>query len=218
MQLVIFDLDNTLIDRTVPFLRWATHFVSTHSLEPEELEWLISADGDGFVPRLRFMSAVRDRYGIHEPLEVLLRDYRDQIVALMDLDPEVPASLTRLRLAGWRVAVATNGSTAQQSAKIRRTGLDAHIDALAISEEVGAAKPDRRVFQVAAQRCGARLEDGGWMIGDCPERDVAGGQRVGLRTMWMRRGRTWDPTTPQPDVILDRVIEASAVLTVSERG
>jgi putative hydrolase of the HAD superfamily len=66
------------------------------------------------------------------------------------------------------VAIATNGNTAQQTAKIRRTGLDAHIDALAISEEVGASKPDARMFQVAARRCGSRLDGDGWMVGDCP--------------------------------------------------
>src|SRR4029453_8845951 len=131
---------------------------STRALDEREVEWLATADGDGFVPRLGFMSAVRERYGLHDPLDVLLSSYQDQIVALVDLDPQVPAALDRLRKAGWQVAVGTNGSTAQQSAKIRRTGLDAHIDALAISEEVGVAKPDHRVFQVAARRCGARLE------------------------------------------------------------
>jgi putative hydrolase of the HAD superfamily len=215
VPLVIFDLDNTLIDREVPLWRWAAQFVAEYALEPGEVQWLVSADGDGFVPRPRFLSAVRERYGLDEPLDVLLDSFRDQIVALVDLDPQVPLVLDRLRREGWRVAIATNGSTAQQSAKIQRTGLDSHIDALAISEEVGFAKPDPRMFQVAAQRCGTRLEDGGWMVGDCPARDVAGGQNVGLRTIWMRRGRTWDPDARAPDAIVDEVAGAVAVLTSS---
>nr|WP_240943223.1 HAD family hydrolase [Planosporangium thailandense] len=212
--MVIFDLDNTLLDREVPFRRWATQFVAEHGLAPGEVQWLVNADGDGFVPRPRFLTAVRERYGLDEPLDVLVTSFREQIVALVELDPQVPLALDRLRREGWRVAIATNGNTAQQSAKIRRTGLESHIDALAISEEVGVAKPDPRMFQVAAQRCEARLEDGGWMVGDCPVRDVAGGRDVGLRTIWMRRGRTWDSIIHAPDAIVDDVTAAVAALTI----
>jgi HAD superfamily hydrolase (TIGR01549 family) len=210
--LVIFDLDNTLIDRTVPLRRWAAHFVTRHGLDPSELTWLINADGDGYVPRERFLTAVRDRYGLDEPVDTLLNSFRDEIVALVDIDPRVPAALARLRHGGWRIAIATNGTVAQQLAKIRRTGLDAHVDAIAVSEEVGFAKPDRRMFHAAAQRCGHRLDDGGWMVGDCPVRDIAGGRQVGLRTIWLHRGRAWDPASPVPEAIVDEVSDTPPVL------
>lgn len=86
--------------------------------------------------------------------------------------------------AGWRIAIATNGETGQQWAKIRNTGLDGHVDTVAVSQEVGVAKPDRRMFDVAAERCGVRLSDGGWMVGDCALRDISGGRAMGLR--WLR--------------------------------
>jgi putative hydrolase of the HAD superfamily len=208
VPLVIFDLDNTLIDRSGAFSRWAVRFAGEHGLEPREADWLEAADGDGFTPREEFLSAVRDRYGI----VVSLDDFREQIVALVEPDPAVPPVLDALHTAGWRVAIATNGTTAQQMAKIRRTGLDANVDAIAVSEEVGVAKPDPRMFEAAARRCGARLADGGWMIGDCATRDIAGGQGVGLRTIWMRRGRTWDPSIPPPDAAVDELPATLAVL------
>jgi putative hydrolase of the HAD superfamily len=40
MPLVLFDLDNTLIDRAASFRRWATHFAEVHSLGPEDVAWL----------------------------------------------------------------------------------------------------------------------------------------------------------------------------------
>jgi putative hydrolase of the HAD superfamily len=201
MPLVIFDLDNTLIDREAAFLRWAEQFVTGRGLGVEEVQWLVDADGDGFVPRAQFVSAVRERYGLDEPP-----------------DPRVPAALDRLRDDGWAVAIATNGSTRQQSAKIRKTGLDAHVDAIAISEEVGVAKPDRRIFHAAAQRSGCRLEEGGWMVGDCPARDVAGGRQVGLRTIWLHRGRAWDSATPAPEAVVGHVSESVAVLARAANG
>jgi putative hydrolase of the HAD superfamily len=151
VSLVIFDLDNTLIDREASFRRWARRFVARRGLDPAEVRWLVEADGDGFVPRARFLSAARERYGLDTPVDALLGSYQEEIVALVELDPQVPAALDRLRRDGWRVAIASNGSTRQQSAKIHRTGLDAHVDAIAISEEVGATKPDRCMFDVAAQ-------------------------------------------------------------------
>jgi FMN phosphatase YigB (HAD superfamily) len=95
---------------------------------------------------------------------------------------------------------------------MRRTGLDAYVDAVAISEEVGGGKPDRRILEVAAERGGARLADGGWMIGDYAGADVLVGQRAGLRTIWIRRGREWAPADPPPDAIVDDVPAAVTIL------
>ena len=212
MPLAIFDLDNTLIDRDSSFRRWTAEMVARHDLDPSEVQWLVTADGNGFVPRPAFMSAVRDRYGLDDSLDTLLDQYRQRIVALVEPDPRVPAALDRLRADGWRVAIATNGATAQQWAKIRSTGLDAYVDAVAVSEEVGATKPDPRIFEVAAQRCGAHLADGGWMVGDCPTRDIIGAQGVGLRTIWLHRNREWEVPGATPDAIVDDVVQAVTVM------
>ena len=211
MPLAIFDLDNTLIDRAASFRRWATQFVAAHGLEPADIDRLVDADGDGFAPRSQLLSGIRERFAVNLPLKA----YQAEMVELVELDPAVAVALDDLRSAGWRVAIATNGETSQQSAKIRRSGLDAHVDAVAISEEVGERKPDRRIFEVAAERCGIRLSEGGWMIGDAPDTDIAGGRNAGLRTVWMRRGRKWDSTLPVPDAMADDILTAVKALTSS---
>ncbi len=212
MPLAIFDLDNTLIDREAAYRRWAETFAADRGLGPDEVAWLVEADGDGFSPRPGLAAAIRDRYRLDEPVEELLARLRDGVLHGIDPDPSAAAVLERLRDNGWRVAIATNGNTAQQWAKIRRAGLEPHVDAVAVSEEVGAHKPDRRVFEAAAQRCGARLADGGWMLGDCATRDIGGAQAVGLRTVWLRRGRDWDPSSVPPDGIVDHVVQAEPLL------
>lgn len=212
MPTAIFDLDNTLADRSGSFARWAGELTAELGLDSSEQEWLTTADGDGFVPRPEFMAAVRQRYDLATPLATLLDEYQERIVAALLPDPRVPVELARLREAGWRVAIATNGSTRQQRAKIDRLGLGPVVDAVAISQEVGAAKPDRRLFEVAAQRCGVELTGADWMVGDCPTRDIAGGQRLGLRTVWMRRGRRWADDHPAPTAVADDVPAAVAAL------
>jgi len=214
VPLTIFDLDNTLIDRAASFRRWATRFVAAYGLEPAEITWLVDADGDGFVPRSQLLSGIRERFSV----DLSLTAYQSQIVELVELDPAVAVALDDLRASGWRVAIATNGETSQQSAKIRQTGLDAHVDAVAISEEVGERKPGRRMFEVAAERCGVRLSEGGWMIGDAPDADIAGGRNAGLRTVWLRRGREWTSALPLPDGMADDIPAAVQALRASPQS
>ncbi|MGI5237431.1 HAD family hydrolase [Dactylosporangium sp. CA-139066] len=204
MALAIFDLDNTLIDRAAAFRRWAEGFAAARELGPDAVDWLERADGDGYTPRERLVAAILERYGVRVPVARL----RAELVERVEVDPAVPRKLEALRTAGWKVAVATNGATAQQWAKLRRTGLDAHVDAVAVSEEVGAAKPDRRMFAAAAQRCGERLTASAWMIGDCPTRDVGGARAAGLRTVWLHRGRAWEHGDPGPDAVADHIAAA----------
>jgi FMN phosphatase YigB (HAD superfamily) len=71
-----------------------------------------------------------------------------------------------------------------ESEKFRaeHTGIGAAVDFCCVSESVGARKPDPLIFKIAADRTGATL-DGGWMVGDHPAYDIAGGIAAGLRTI-----------------------------------
>ena len=52
------------------------------------------------------------------------------------------------------------------------------------------------------------------MVGDSAEADVAGGAGVGLRTVWLTRGREWDSTMPPPDTAVTTVSDAvTAILS-----
>ncbi|MFF3244257.1 HAD family hydrolase [Streptomyces sp. NPDC002870] len=74
------------------------------------------------------------------------------------------------------------------------------MDAVCISEEAGARKPEPAMFLEAVRRCGG-LRDGGqaWMVGDSAVNDIGGGQAAELRTVWIDRATTWPQDLPQPD-------------------
>ena len=216
MPLVIFDLDDTLVDRAGLARRWATEWAADHALRADEVAWLVDADCGGYTPREAFFTAVRERLGLDEPVPTLIEACRERMVALVEPDPGALRALVLLRRAGWRIAIVTNGDTALQRAKIRRSGLDAVVDAIAVSGELGVGKPDPRIFEVAARRCGERLDGTGWMVGDSPQWDVVGGRGVGLRTIWLRHGRSWDDGLPAPDAAVDSLDEAVRILTGGE--
>jgi phosphoserine phosphatase len=71
-RLAIFDMDNTLLDRTGAVHRWATEFAAERAIDPADVVWIINADGDGFVSRADFATALRERYGLIESVDAMV--------------------------------------------------------------------------------------------------------------------------------------------------
>jgi HAD superfamily hydrolase (TIGR01662 family) len=105
--------------------------------------------------------------------------------ACAPFDDAQPA-LRRLRSAGVRTAVVTNGMGDLQRLKAELAGLAGDVDVFVVSGDVGVGKPHPGVFQEALERLGAGAEQA-LMVGDNPIRDIAGAQRLGIRTAWLDR-------------------------------
>lgn len=97
--------------------------------------------------------------------------------------------LRGLRARGTRIGVLTNGNRAQQIDKLELTGLAPLIDVVCVSEEIGAAKPERRAFDVLAERL-ATPPGQMVFIGDHPKHDVAGARAAGMRAELVERSGT----------------------------
>jgi len=209
MPVALFDLDNTLLDREAAFAQWAHSFCDAHRLPADAHPWLVAADGDGFRPREEVFAGVRDRYGVDDPVEDLVHAYHRDYPTAFAFPADSRDALRRLRSAGWKVAVVTNGPRSQER-KLEVTRLGDEVDAVCVSGLVDSWKPDPEIFVEAARRCGVGLD--GWMVGDSAEADIRGGQGVGLRTIWFHRGRTWDLGGPEPDAQVSDVPAAVRVI------
>ena len=118
-----------------------------------------------------------------------------------------------LRAAGLRVGLLTNGPSALQRRKLAATGLDRLLDAVAISAEIGLAKPDEAAFRRAAELLGCRPAETA-MVGDQLTWDVEGALRAGYRLAILVGGRT--TAVPRGgvraealDEVLSRLLEAA---------
>jgi FMN phosphatase YigB (HAD superfamily) len=212
-RLACFDLDNTLIDRDAAFRAWAESFCAQNDLGADDLEWFLSMDSGGYLPRPDLFLGARERFGLPASAEELVAAYDVEHPLFTWCEPEVFDGLAALRSAGWRVVVVTNGGTIQQTAKLEHTGLGAVVDYSCISESEGVGKPDRRIFEIAAERTGANLP-GGWMAGDHLAFDVAGGKAAGLSTILV--GDLNETTANvRPDLHLASVLEAFPVILAS---
>jgi putative hydrolase of the HAD superfamily len=82
------------------------------------------------------------------------------------------------------LALVTNGAACLQREKLTASGLAEHFDAVVVSGDLGAGKPEPSVFLHALSLLGAR---DGVMIGDSLARDVDGALATGLRAVWVNR-------------------------------
>jgi putative hydrolase of the HAD superfamily len=209
--LLLIDLDNTLIDRTAAFKSWAAQYVATHGGDASDVDWMMTADRDGYEPRERLAGMIGDRFGIDR--DRMLTELRSGVVEYTIFDPAVGRALRDATAAGFVPVVVTNGLVRQQEAKLRHTGLDRLVAGWMISEGAGVRKPDRRIFELAAESVGHTPADGGWMIGDHPEYDIVGGAAAGLDTIWLPRGAEWpESAAGRPTYIADDFPAAVAFL------
>ena len=190
MALLLCDLDDTLLDSAAAFQRWATAFASIHD-QDGLLSWLM-----GWEDRVRRFGAPNELFeGLHNRLALTgsvddsVGDYYEELITLLRCEATVSGALVRIREQGWSVAIVTNGGSRQED-KIRRTGLDQLVDSWCISDVEGFRKPDVRLLEIAADRCGESLSDA-WMIGDGADTDIAAASAVGIRSVWLGHGRVW---------------------------
>lgn len=205
-RLVLFDMDNTLIDLDAAFGVWAAEFAGIHGLGDDGVRWLLDLD----IPHRDLMFRwIKYHFDLAASAEELWAAYRARMPQLVECRPEVLSMLARLRGQGWKVGIVTNGTADNQLGKLRATGLAGAVDGYALSGVEGIRKPDVALFEIAASRCGVLLADGGWMVGDNPVADVEGGRAAGLRTIWVTR----EPHGSDADHVVADVLESEALIS-----
>lgn len=92
-----------------------------------------------------------------ETLGLATPGLRDRLMTLyltLDTFSEVPDVLRRLKAAGLRTAILSNGTPTMLDAAVRGANLEGLLDAVLSVEEVGVYKPHPSVYQLAVDRLG----------------------------------------------------------------
>ncbi|MFI2102189.1 HAD family hydrolase [Isoptericola sp. NPDC019693] len=205
----LLDLDNTLVGRAEAFEAWASGEVRRAGGGADDLAAVLAADESGHGSKAALARVLIDRLGWDDDVPAGIERFRAGILERVRPYDGVVDTLRALRAAGHPVAVVTNGASAQQRGKLARCGLDAHADAIVVSEEEGVAKPDPLLLEIALDRLGLPDADRRdvWMVGDAGHADVAAGHAAGTRTAWVSHGRSWDGPD-RPDVVAPTTREA----------
>ncbi len=83
----------------------------------------------------------------------------------------------------------TNGLKDVQRSRLARSTIGDCFSDIVISEEIGAAKPDARIFQVAFERMDNPKKEDVLIVGDSLTSDIKGGNVFGIDTCWFNPNR-----------------------------
>ena len=179
MKAVLFDLDDTLFDRGAAFDHYVADLMQRHPRAfPDERReadgaMLAALDARGLEARWVVFARMAEAFpALRMTAAAIGEDFRARIGSYVRADPRVVSAVEAIG-ARYRVAIVSNGGALTQREKIARLGLGRRVGAVFISEEVGAEKPDPRIFRraLAWTECAA---DEVLFVGDDPERDIEG--------------------------------------------
>lgn len=219
IQAVFFDVDDTLVDFDA-----AARAALADTLGPE-------ADYDLWIGLTHYERFNRGELDFQTMRHTRMADY----LALLGREADVPRAealealrfdalfdryvlfddvlpcLTALRASGLRLGLITNNEPSYQRRKISVLGLDALVDAVAISGDVGVAKPDPAIFAYACAQLD--VEAGAAMhVGDNIDADVLGAVGAGLRAVWINRNGS-TAAIEAPAAMIRSLGELSALLS-----
>ncbi len=147
----------------------------------------------------------------HRIFDPSLRD--DLMSAYMALTayPEVKQTLSKLKNAGMRLAILSNGTPHMLESGAESSGIADLLDANLSVEEVGIYKPDPRVYQLAVDRLGVTKDQISFQSSNAW--DAVGAATFGFRVAWINRfGQGRERLTAEPDVELRTLDELLLVV------
>jgi HAD superfamily hydrolase (TIGR01549 family) len=232
LEVVLFDLDDTLHDDTKAFTSAAeevAHEIAReHGVDALALKHAYIAEAEGFWHRLTpdqlqtRLSGIRTTmwgaalarvgiadHAVADDSAARYNDYRKKYFALF---PGAADALRTLRARGLKLGIVTNGFSETHREKIALLQLGEYFDAIFIADEVGMIKPDPLLFAHACTTLGSAPARSA-MVGDRYDRDVRGALDAGLFAVWLNvRDERVPQGAPQPDAICGTIAEVPARL------
>jgi HAD superfamily hydrolase (TIGR01662 family) len=198
---VALDVGETLIDETRVWTTWASALGTT--------PFTIMAAIGAAVARGEEYSRAFDMLGAPD-WRALAPEVNKRYggFRMEDLYPDALSTLEGLRQAGYRIAVVAN-QPAVRTAELRALGVEAEV--IAMSGELGVAKPDPAFFARMLELMGGPDPGDVVYVGDRLDNDVRASAPSGVHSVWVRRG-PWGviPRAPVPRATL--VVDSLAEL------
>jgi 2-haloacid dehalogenase len=131
-----------------------------------------------------------DRPGLHDRLM--------RLYLTLAPFPEVPEMLKRLKSAGIRTAILSNGSPAMLDAAVKGAQIGDLLDHVLSVEEVGVYKPHPKVYQCAVERLGVPAPAISFQSSNAW--DAYAASAFGMKVVWCNRyGQRRERLPGQPD-------------------
>jgi 2-haloacid dehalogenase len=151
-----------------------------------------------------------DAIGVASPA---LRERLMQLYLTLNPFPEVPAMLRRLKQAGLKTAILSNGTPTMIQRAVENAKLGPLLDAVLSVEEVGVYKPHPQVYQLAVDRLGFAREAIAFQSANAW--DAYAASTFGMRVVWCNRyGHKPERLPGRPDRVVQSLAELPALVGV----
>lgn len=134
------------------------------------------------------------------------RAFADEFARHVKLDEDAVYVLQRLHQK-YKLGLISNFGIPECGRKLLDTfGLKGYFDLIVISAEVNQRKPSPKIFEKALRRLKVDASRAVF-VGDMVELDVLGPQKVGMKTVLIKRRPSDEIAVAKPDVVIKRLTE-----------
>jgi len=191
---VIFDLDNTLVNRKKAYEKFSHAFIdrfvacTDSSTRYDIVEQMRIADNNGYRKKQELYEELFDRLEKQNSATTaddMIQFWFSDFYKYTELMDNALSVLQYLQSNNYKIALITNGSSRSQHSKIDSVQLRPFFDEIIVSDDVGCKKPHRSIFDLTLARLEA-TPDQCWYIGDHPINDIKGANEVGIHTIWLQ--------------------------------
>lgn len=187
-RVVLFDLDNTLVDRQRIFEEMLKQRLSSDYPDPQVLQGVVAEimgyDNHGNLPRLqafeRYVAAHPEQRCTAAELNQYWEQHSGKKIYLFDDAEETMRYLGKR----YRLGIVSNGAIASQRRKIEQLPFRDLLEFTVVSSELGYHKPDVRIFQYACDTMGVKPQECVF-VGDNVRCDIEGALQAGMWPIWI---------------------------------
>jgi len=226
IKAVIFDLDNTLLD----FMKMKEYAVKAAiagmieaglDINPDEsYENIIGIyEEKGWENQQVFNDFLNKTIGEvnNKYLAAGIVAYRRAREANLLLYPNVNHTLVELIKMSVKLAVVSDAPSREAWMRIYYLNLHHHFDVVLTFDDTNARKPSPIPFEMALSKLNIDPEEA-LMVGDWPERDVVGANKLGIRTIFARYGDAFGTVDSGADWDINDVYEIVGIVNELNSG
>lgn len=220
IKAVVFDLDNTLVD----FMAMKRQAIDAAidamvdaglELDRAEIKGRIDAiyKERGMEYQQVFDDLITDIFQKidHRVLASGIIAYRRAREAALKPYPHVTATLMELSRRGIKLALLSDAPSREAWLRLCYINFHHIFSTVVTFDDTGERKPSPKPFKKVLELLGVKPDEA-LMVGDWPERDIAGAKAVGMKTAFAKYGDSFGTTTHDADYELKDVSELLKII------
>ena len=197
-NILLFDLDQTILNRNASLICFISWQVNFFQLVPQELKdtfikKFVELDNNGNVWKdIVYSQLIKDfdikNFTVDELLESYITDFNKFSIGF----DNVQKVISDLYQKGYKIGLVSNGKTPFQEHNFYALGLTQYFSTIIVSEAIGSRKPDKEIFAYACNQLNCSPSDC-IFIGDNPKADIEGAKNVGMKTIFFNPNQILKP-------------------------